>query len=243
MNDFQGKTVLVTGGTTGIGYTTAKLLKERGADVVVTGTNAARLEEVKKEIGVRTFVSDAGKREDIEKLANELGSVDGIFLNAGVAKLGPMSDLDENVVDETFRLNFKGPWLTIKAFAPKMKSGGSIVLNASVNGKLGMLGTTVYGASKAALRSLARTAAGELAPRGIRVNAVSPGPIETPLYDKLGFSADQRAQMAQGLNAQIALGRFGKPEEVAKAVMFLLSDDASYITGEELMVDGGMTTV
>ncbi len=243
MTRFQGKTVLVTGGTTGIGYAAAKLFVEEGASVIVTGTNAARLETVKAELGVKAIVSDAGKSEDIAKLAKEVGALDAVFLNAGIAKLGPMSDLSEADLDETFRINFKGPWLTIKALAPVMKKGGAIVLNTSVNNKIGMPGTTVYGASKAALRSLARTAAAELAASGIRVNAVSPGPIETPLYAKLGFSPDALTAMAKGLSEQIALRRFGKPEEIAKAVLFLASDDSSYMTGEEIMVDGGLTTV
>ena len=243
MNRLQGKTVLVTGGTSGIGYAAAKLFKAEGADVIVTGTHAARLEAVKSELGVRVFASDAGSRADIEKLAKDVGALDGIFLNAGIAKLGPIDQLDEAAVDETFRINFKGPWLAIKYLSPLMKPGSSIVLNTSVNGKIGMAGTTVYGASKAELRSLARTAAGELAAKGIRVNTVSPGPIETPLYEKLGFTPDALAKMAAGLSEQIALKCFGRPEEVAKAVLFLLSDDSSYTTGEELMVDGGMTNV
>jgi len=169
--------------------------------------------------------------------------VDVLFLNAGVAKFGQIESLDEALFDETFRVNVRGPWLTIKHFAPLLRRGGSIVFNSSINNQLGMAGSSVYAASKAAVRSLVRVAATELAEAGVRVNAVSPGPIETPLYGKLGMSAEVVQGFAKGLIAQIPLRRFGTSEEVAKAALFLASDDSSFMTGEEIVLDGGMTRV
>ena len=192
-------------------------------------------------------LSDAGVTADIEKLAADFAAkgtgVDVIFVNAGIAKLGPIADLDEATFDATFRINVRGPWLMLKHFAPLMRRGGSIVFNTSINNQLGMPGTSVYGASKAALRSLVRVAANELAAAGIRVNAVSPGPTDTALYDKLGFTPDVVKGFAETLIAQIPLKRFGRPEEIAKAALFLASDDSSFMTGEEIVLDGGMTRV
>jgi len=191
--------------------------------------------------------SDAGSSSDILALAKSFetrgAGVDVLFLNAGVAKFGPIVNLDESAFDETFRVNVRGPWLTIKHFAPLLRRGGSIVFNSSINNQLGMAGSSVYAASKAAVRSLVRVAATELAEAGVRVNAVSPGPIETPLYGKLGMSAEVVQGFAKGLIAQIPLRRFGTSEEVAKAALFLASDDSSFMTGEEIVLDGGMTRV
>ncbi len=249
MKKLEGKTALITGGTTGIGLATARLFAAEGAKVIVTGTNPASLEAARKELGsaAEVIASNAGSRADIEKLANDFRarsiSLDVVFFNAGVAKFGSIAELDEAVLDETFNVNFKGPWLAIKFLAPLLKRGGSVVFNTSVNNRLGMPGSSAYAASKAALRSLARTAASELAPAGISVNAVSPGPIETPLYGKLGMSQDQVKGFSEGLIGKIALGRFGRSDEVAKAALFLASDDSSFMTGEEIVVDGGLTSL
>ncbi len=193
------------------------------------------------------LASDAGSSEDIVALAKtftERGAgVDVLFLNAGVAKFGPITTLDEAAFDDSFRINVRGPWLTIKHFSPILKRGGAVVFNSSINNQLGMPGSSVYAATKAALRSLVRVAASELAEAGVRVNAVSPGPIETPLYGKLGMPPAVVEGFAKSLVAQIPLRRFGTPEEVAKAALFLASDDSSFMTGEEIVLDGGMSRV
>ncbi len=151
--------------------------------------------------------------------------------------------MDEQTFDDTFRINVKGPWLALKHLGPLLRKSGAAVVVSSVNNQLGMAGSGAYAASKAAVRSLVRVAATELAAQGVRVNAVSPGPIETPLYGKLGFSAEALDGMAKGLIARVPLGRFGTPDEVAKSALFLASSDSSYMTGEEIVLDGGMTRV
>ncbi|MEI9936072.1 MAG: SDR family oxidoreductase [Pseudomonadota bacterium] len=249
MGKLTNKVVLVTGGTTGIGLAAAKLFAAEGAKVTVTGSNPKTLDAARQALaGVAEVVaSDAGSSTDIEALAKTFeargAGVDVLFLNAGVAKFGPITSLDEAAFDETFRVNVKGPWLTIKHFAPLFRRGGAIVVNSSINNQLGMAGSSVYAASKAAVRSLVRVAAAELAEAGVRVNAVSPGPVETPLYGKLGMSTEVVQGFAKSLIAQIPLRRFGTPEEVAKAALFLASDDSSFMTGEEIVLDGGMSRV
>ncbi len=242
----ENKVVIITGGTSGIGMAAARLFASEGAKVTVTGSNPKTLEAARTELrGTAEVVgSDAGSSDDIEKLAKSFaGGIDVLFLNAGVAKFGPIATLDEAAFDASFRINVKGPWLAIKHLAPLMRRGGAIVVTSSVNNQLGMPGSSAYGASKAAVRSLVRIAASELADAGIRVNAVSPGPVETRLHDKLGLAPDARKGFAEGLIARIPQRRFGKAEEIAKAALFLASDDASYMTGEEIVVDGGMTRV
>ncbi|MDI1435840.1 MULTISPECIES: SDR family oxidoreductase [Polyangium] len=249
MGKLQNKVVLVTGGTTGIGLAAARLFAAEGAKVTVTGSNPQTIEAARKELsGIAEVVaSDAGSSADIAALAARFAAegkgVDVLFLNAGVAKFGPITSLDEAAFDDSFRINVRGPWLYIKHFAPILRRGGAIVVNSSINNQLGMPGSSVYAASKAAVRSIVRVAAAELAEAGIRVNAVSPGPIETPLHTKLGFPEEARKGFAQGLIAQIPMRRFGTADEVAKAALFLASDDASFMTGEEIVLDGGMTRV
>ncbi len=249
MKKLHGKVAIITGGTTGIGLATARLFAAEGAKVTVTGTRPSTLETARTELAglAEVLASDAGSASDIQEMARRFASsgekVDILFLNAGVAKFGPIASLDESAFDEVFRVNVRGPWLAIKHFAPLMPKGGAIVINTSINGELGMPGSSAYAASKAAARSLVRTAASELAEAGVRVNAVSPGPIETPLYGKLGMPADAVAQFAQSLVSRIPMKRFGSAQEVAKVALFLASDDASYMTGEEVVLDGGMTRV
>lgn len=247
MGKLENKQVVITGGTTGIGLATARLFLDEGARVTVTGTNPTTLEAAKKDLGGRVDVvrSDAGSGADIAALARTFADlrVDVLFLNAGVAKFGSIVELDEAAFDETFRVNVRGPWLALKHFAPLLNRGGAVVVNSSVNNLLGMPGSSVYAATKAAVRSLVRTAASELAASGVRVNAVSPGPVETPLYGKLGLPAEVLSGFSRELVRKIPLQRFGRPEEIARAALFLASDDSSFMTGEEIVLDGGMTRV
>lgn len=234
------KHILITGGTTGIGLATAKLFAAEGARLTVTGTNPVTLEAARRELAdsARVVAADAGDGAAYAALGTPF---DGVFLNAGIAKFAPITDFDEATLDEVLRVNVKGPFLAIKHLAPLMTRGGSIVVTTSINNQLGMPGSAMYAASKAAARSLVRVAAVELAARGIRVNAVSPGPIETPLYGKLGLSAEALQGFAKELPTKIPLGRFGTSDEVARAALFLIGDDSSFMTGEEIVLDGGMT--
>lgn len=247
MAKLDGKTALITGGTTGIGLATAKLFQQEGARVAITGQNPERLDEAASQLGtdVLALRTDVRSLADIEAMANKVKEsfegLDVLFVNAGIAKLGPMTSVDEAQIDEVMNINFKGAFFTIQKTVPILREQGSIVLNTSVNNQMGMMGSSIYSASKAALRSLARTLAAELAERKIRVNAVSPGPVSTPIYGKLGVPQEQLNQFAGQLQQQIPMHRFGEPEEIAKAVLFLASDDSSFVLGEELVVDGGWT--
>jgi NAD(P)-dependent dehydrogenase (short-subunit alcohol dehydrogenase family) len=243
----QGKVALITGGTSGIGLESAKLFAQEGARVFVTGQNPETIASAKHILGntaevIRSDASDGDQIKTLmEHIKKEAGGLDVLFINAGIAKFIPMSDFPEELFDEVFRINVKGPWLTIKYATPILRSGGSVVLNSSINNQMGIYSSSVYSASKAAIRSFARTTSAELVPRGIRVNAVSPGPIETPIYGKLGMSAEQAQGMAASIIPQIPLGRFGQAHEIAKVALFLASDDSSYLVGAEIVADGGMS--
>jgi NAD(P)-dependent dehydrogenase (short-subunit alcohol dehydrogenase family) len=240
-----GKVAVVTGGSTGIGFATAKQLVQDGAKVVITARNRAALDQAVAELGPNAIalVSDTAKLEDIDRLAKkveELGGADFLFVNAGIAKFAPVEAVDEAHYDEIQNVNTKGAFFTVQRLLPHLRSGASVVFNTSIVDEKGMPSTSAYSASKAALRSLTRTLAAELLPRGIRVNAVSPGPIETPILGKMGLPAD----VAQGMAAQFVeinpMKRLGRPDEVARAALFL-GFDASFTTGAELPVDGGMS--
>jgi NAD(P)-dependent dehydrogenase (short-subunit alcohol dehydrogenase family) len=248
-HQFTDKRVLVTGGNSGIGLATARKFANAGATVAITGRDASTLETAAADIGgdVLAITSDAGDinqvRSLVDRLRAEWGSLDAVFVNAGVAKFGPFDDFDEAAWDESFAVNVKGPYFLIQQVASLMAPGSSIVLNGSVNAHIGMAGSSIYAASKAALISLTRTLSTELLDKGVRVNVVSPGPVTTPLYGRLGLSDDDLAATAAGIQSQIALGRFGQPDEVADAVLFLSSDASSFVVGAELVIDGGMTTL
>jgi NAD(P)-dependent dehydrogenase (short-subunit alcohol dehydrogenase family) len=245
MKRFEGKVAVVTGGNSGIGLATAKRLQEEGAKVAIAGRSRKTLDEAVKTIGngVLAVQADIAKFTDVEKLYGEvskkLGKIDVLFVNAGVAKFAPFADTSENTYDEQFDINIKGAYFTIQKALPFLNDGASIILNTSVVSTKGTAGASAYSATKAALRSLARTAAAELVGRGIRVNAVAPGPIVTPIFDKTGLPKEALDEFAKDVLTRVPMKRFGQPEEVAGAVAFLASQDASYITGVELNVDGG----
>ena len=247
MKRLENKRALITGATSGIGLETARQFLSEGAKVAITGTTEAGLESARGQLGdsVIAVASDAGDPASQPKLADtvrdRLGGLDVLVINAGVADLRPLEQWDEAGFDRSLAINFKGPFFLVQSLLPLLANPASIVLNASINAHIGMPNTSVYGASKAALLSLARTLSGELAPRGVRVNAISPGPIATPLYSKLGLSDQQAKSMAEQLATQVPARRFGRPEEIAKTIMFLASDEASFIVGSDVIIDGGLS--
>ena len=245
MKRLEGKVAVITGGNSGIGLASAKRLQEEGARVAIAGRSKKTLDEAVKTIGngVVALQADVSKLSDVDKLyaevSKKLGKIDVLFVNAGVAKFAPLGQTQEGLFDETFDINIKGAYFTIQKALPFLNDGASIILNTSVAGTKGTAGTSAYSATKAAMRSLARTAAAELAERGIRVNTVAPGPIVTPIFGRTGLPQEAIDDFAKEIVAKVPLKRFGQPEEVASAVAFLASSDASYITGVELNVDGG----
>ena len=247
MNRFEGKNILVTGGSSGIGAASAIAFAREGARVAITGRDAESLARVKAELGPNALalVSEAGdvsaQAALVAELQTQMGVIDGVFINAGVAKFGPLPQIDEALWDSSFDTNVKGPYFLIQRLAPLMTRGGSIVLNGSINAHIGMPNSSVYAASKAALISLAKTLSAELLPQGVRVNVVSPGPVSTPLYGKLGLAPDQAKAMAADIQTQIPLGRFGTPEEIAATVLHLVSKESGFIVGTEIIADGGMS--
>ena len=245
MGKLEGKVAVVTGGNSGIGLATAKRFQQEGAKVVISGRSRRTLDEAVKTIGngVLSIQADVANLADLDKLYKEvsdkLGKIDVLFVNAGVAKFAPLADTSETTYDEQFDINIKGAYFTLQKAVPLLNDGASIILNTSVVDTKGNVGTSAYSATKAALRSLARTAAAELVGRGIRVNAVAPGPIVTPIFGKTGLPQEAVDQFAKEIIEKVPMKRFGQPEEVAATVAFLASEDASYITGVEINVDGG----
>ena len=247
MSRFENKTVLITGGNSGIGLATAKAFVNEGARVVITGRDQKTLDAAREELGAQTIAlrNDAGDvqaaRELAAALKNRGVTLDAVFINAGVAKFGAFEAIDEVLWDLTFNTNVKGAYFAIQSLLPLMKPGAAVILNGSINAHIGMPNSSVYAASKAALITFAKTLSAELVGRGIRVNVVSPGPVATPLYGRLGVPAEQLQAMADGIREQVPLKRFGTPEEVASAVTYLASREAAFIVGTELIVDGGMS--
>jgi len=249
MNRFDNQTVLVTGGSSGIGLAAAKAYANEGARVVITGRDEKSLASARAEIGNGAIAlrNDAGSAEEAKRLAAVLQAqdiqLDVIFINAGVAKFAPFSDVDESMWDDTFNANVKGPYFQIQALTKLLRPGAAIVINGSINARIGMPNSSVYAASKAALISLAKTLSAELLPRGARVNVVSPGPISTPLYGKLGMDQATLEATAAAIQGQIPLGRFGTAEELASTVLHLSAKESAFIVGSELIVDGGMSNL
>jgi NAD(P)-dependent dehydrogenase (short-subunit alcohol dehydrogenase family) len=246
MAKLNDKVAVITGGTTGIGFATARRFLDEGARVVFTGRTQSTLDAAQAELGERAL----GVRGDVANLADldrlyatvrqRFGRVDTLFANAGVARFAPAEQVDEAFFDSLFDINVKGLFFTVTKALPLMSKGGTIVLNSSIANSSGLPSTTVYSATKAAVRSLARTLCNELGPRGIRVNAVSPGPIETPIFGKLGLPKEAAEGFTETITKRTPLARLGRPEEVANAVLFLASDESSYVVGAEFVVDGGV---
>ena len=244
MNDLTGKVAVVTGGNSGIGYATAHYFKEAGANVIITGRSADRVVTAAAELGVKGIVADVTDLLAIDSLVaqvkNMFGKIDVLFVNAGVFNPAPVGQISEEMFDMQMGINFKGALFTTEKFLPIINDGGSIINLSSINAYTGMPNTAIYAASKAALNAYTRTASTELAPRKIRVNSVNPGPTYTPIFGKTGMAEDQLNEFAGAMQNRIPLKRFGQPEDIAKLVTFLASEDASFITGGEYNIDGGI---
>jgi NAD(P)-dependent dehydrogenase (short-subunit alcohol dehydrogenase family) len=242
----KNQTILITGGTTGIGLATAQLLQAEGARVIVTGRNPETLAAARTALGSSAIVlaSDSASLADAEGLGAAIqkhtAKLDGVFLNAGVAQFGPVEAMTPKQFDDMFGINVRGLYFQLQSLLPLLAKPSSVVFNASVVAQLGLPGASIYSATKAAVVSLGKTLAVELAPRGIRVNTLSPGPIATPIYNKLGFPAEAQKGFEDSMAAQSLVKRFGTADEVAKLARFLLSDDSSFIIGEDILVDGGV---
>ena len=249
MSKLKNKVAIITGANSGIGLATAKLYLKEGAKVVLSGRRTDALEEASKNLEGDFIIvtADVSKPEDNKRLINEAvdkyGAIDILFLNAGIAKPIPATDITEAHYDEIFNINVKGPILAIKEALPFINEGGTILFTNSVVHQKGFEGLGIYSATKGALRAYSRVLTSELKLRGIRVNSIAPGPIETPLYGKMDLPMDVVEEMGKGFASQVPLGRFGTSEEVAQTALFLASEDASYINGVELEVDGGLSQV
>jgi NAD(P)-dependent dehydrogenase (short-subunit alcohol dehydrogenase family) len=249
MGKLEGKIALITGGNSGIGLATAKEFVNEGAYVFITGRRERELAAAVDAIGknVIGIQGDMAKLADLDrvyaKIKQDKGRLDIVFANAGIAKSAALGDTTEELYDATFGVNVKGVLFTVQKALPLMPDGAAIVLNASVVGSKGLASNSVYSATKAAVRSFARTWTTDLKSRRIRVNAISPGSIDTPGFGELMASSEAGQQRLKMLTSIVPMGRLGRPEEIAKAVVFLASDDASFITGAELFVDGGSAQV
>lgn len=249
MERLKGKRALVTGGTSGIGLEVARKFIQEGARVLVTGRQEETLAGARRELQGEALVArlDAGDAAAQPRLAalvgEHFGHLDVAVLNAGIGVFRPLEQWDEQAFDRSFDVNFKGPFFLLQALLPVLANPASVVLTGSVNSHIGMPSSSVYSATKAALRSLARTMSGELASRGVRVNTLSPGPVRTPIYEKLGLPAEALQQMEASLIAGMPAGRFGSPAEIASAAVFLASDESAFAYGSELVIDGGFIGV
>ncbi len=245
----EGKIALVTGGSSGIGLATAQLFVKEGAYVYITGRRQAELDKAVRSIGnqVKAVRADASKLADLDRLfaqiKEEKGRLDVVFANAGGGSFAALGTITEELYDQTFDTNVKGVLFTVQKALPLIPDGGSIILNASIVSQKGMAAFSVYSATKAAVRSFARSWTTDLKDRKIRVNAISPGPIDTPILDGLGDTDEQRKGIKDHLASLVPLGRMGQPDEIGKAALFLASSDSSYVAGVELFVDGGTAQV
>jgi len=245
----EGKVAVVTGGNSGIGLATALRFHDEGAKVAISGRDQKTLDEAVKQIGsdVIAVRADVSKLADLDKLykavREKFGKIDVLFANAGVAKFVPLADSSEPVYDEMFDINVKGVFFTIQKALPLLNDGGAIIINSSVANQKGVANSSVYSATKAAVRSFARTMTSELLGRNIRVNVVSPGPVKTPIFGRNGLSQAEQDEIGKFLVSMVPMKRFGTVEEIASSVLFLATPESSYISGVDLTVDGGMTQV
>ncbi|HEV8701710.1 MAG TPA: SDR family oxidoreductase [Candidatus Polarisedimenticolia bacterium] len=243
---FKDRVAVVTGGNSGIGLATARAFLHEGARVAITGRNDATLKTAQEELGADVLVikADAFRIPEIatamDRIKERFGRIDALFVNAGIGKFVPFEEVTEAFFDETMATNLKGAFFTVQKAVPLMTRGSAVVLNASINAHLGMPGSTVYGASKAAVVNLAKTLSADLLPRGVRVNVVSPGPVTTPIFERMGLPEDQTRQLKHQISERVPLKRFGQPDEIAAAVLYLASSESSFVVGTELVVDGGM---
>lgn len=243
----QNKVAVITGGNSGIGLATAQAFIQEGAKVIIVGRNQPSLDEAIQTLGEKAIAlqADVANIADLERvfatIQERLGNIDVLFLNAGVAPFAPLEATDEALFDHIINVNVKGVFFAIQKAAPILNQGASVVINSSVANVAGIPNSSVYSASKAAVRSLARTLSAELVGRGIRVNTVSPGPIQTPLFGKTGLPQEAAEGLGAALIDSVPMKRLGQPEEIAKAVLFLASDDSSYVLGADFAVDGGQT--
>ncbi len=249
MGRLTGKRAVITGGTTGIGLATARLFMAEGARVAITGQSAERLEQARRELGpdLLAIRADAAVVADAEAMVAEVerafGGIDVLFLNAGTAKFAPLAQVSEASFDEQFAINVKGVLFTVQKAERLLQPGGSVIVTTSGSNRVGIAGSVVYAATKAAARAMVRVLAGEFGPRAIRVNAISPGPIETPIFGKMGMAPEQVQAMAAGMTKKIPLGRIGQSDEIARVALFLASDDSSFVVGAEIAADGGFVDV
>ncbi|MFW6084141.1 MAG: SDR family NAD(P)-dependent oxidoreductase [Gemmatimonadota bacterium] len=244
-----GRIAVITGGNSGIGLAIARTFRDEGAEIAIFGRNPDTLARARAELGDETLAveGDAARPEDLERLcdaaADRFGGIDVLVVNAGIVEPGRIADVDEEEFDRTCDVNFKGAFFTVRAALPHLRPGGSVILVSSGSNKIGAADSPVYAATKAAVRSLGRSLAADLVGRGVRVNTLSPGFIDTPIFDRSGMHGGDPEGFFAQLEKMIPMGRIGRPEEVADAAVFLASDEASYITGIELPVSGGLGQV
>jgi NAD(P)-dependent dehydrogenase (short-subunit alcohol dehydrogenase family) len=249
MSKLIGKVAVITGGNSGMGLATARLFAQEGAKVIITGRRKKELQEAVASVGqnIEGVQGDVSILSDLDRLAAHIktnyGKVDIIFANAGIGKVTPLDQVSEAEFDHIFGVNAKGLFFTVQKLLPLVPDGGSIILNASIAASMGLHGFSVYSATKAAVRSFSRSWTDELKGRKIRVNTLSPGLIDTPIIGKGGMTEEQIIEFKTTMTARIPLGRIGESDEIAKAVLFLASDDSSFVTGIELTVDGGHNQV
>jgi NAD(P)-dependent dehydrogenase (short-subunit alcohol dehydrogenase family) len=245
MREFNNKVAVITGGNSGIGYATAQALIDQGAHVIITGRRQDAIDAAVAELGPQAsgFRADTAVLAETDALVAHVqahhAQVDVLFINAGVAYFMPIALADEAHVDAQMDINFKGAYFTLQKFLPLLKPGASVIFLSSINASMAMAGSSAYGASKAAMNALARTAAVELAPQKIRVNIVSPGPVATPIFGKTGMDAATLDAFAHNIQTRLPLGRIGQPEEIAQLVTYLAGDRAAWVTGQEFVIDGG----
>jgi NAD(P)-dependent dehydrogenase (short-subunit alcohol dehydrogenase family) len=243
---FKDKVAVVTGGNSGIGLATAKAFVKEGAKVAITGRSDETLKAAQKELGADVLVIKANmsRVSEIEsamgRVRESFGRIDVLFVNAGIGKFVPFEEVTEQLFDETMATNLKGLFFTVQKAVPLLSKGAAVVLNASINAHMGMPGSSVYGASKAAVVNLAKTLSADLLAREVRVNVVSPGPITTPFLDRMGLPEKETRQIKEHITTQVPLKRFGRPEEVASAVLYLAAPESAFVVGTELVIDGGM---